>query len=235
MQFVFNLIKIFLHLGLSSFNMIGKEDTYYSNELNPKTNAEAKHNIGLKETTSAKEEKLKDQNLWLKLRLGSEEAFKELFLKYNGILIKYGNSIFRDPFIIEDCIHDLFLYLWSKKESLTEVDSVKYYLFVSFRRRVFKVLSEKEKGIKLLEGIKHEFPKHEDFFEKIFIERQNTMEREISLKKAVDELSPRQKEVLHLRYIEGLPYQEISMKMGISNVSARKLSSKGIKNLRKNF
>ena len=59
------------------------------------------------------------------------------------------------------------------------------------------------------------------------------MEREIALKKAVDELFPRQKEVLHLRYIEGLPYKEISLKMGISIVSARKLSRRGIKNLKK--
>lgn len=213
--------------------MKGKEDTYNSNKLVSKTNSEVKHIISLKESTSKKEEKLKDQKLWLKLRIGSEEAFKELFLKYNSIFIKYGNSIIRDPFIIEDCIHDLFLYLWSKRESLSEVDSIKYYLIASFRRRLFKVLGEKEKGIKLLEGIKLEFSKHEDFFEKKFIEGQNALEREIALKKAVDELPPRQNEVLHLRYIEGLPYQEISLKMGISNVSVRKLSSKGIKNLRK--
>ena len=208
-----------------------KEDTDNSNELKPKANAETKHIMGLKESTLMEEEKLNDQKLWSKLRIDSEDAFRELFLKYNGILSKYGNSIIRDPFIIEDCIHDLFLYLWSRRESLSEVDSVKYYLFVSFRRRIFKVLDQKEKGNKLLEGIKLEFPKHEDFFEKKFIEGQNAMEREIALKKAVDELSPRQKEVLHLRYIEGLPYQEISLKMGISKVSARKLSHRGIKNL----
>ena len=210
-----------------------KEDTYNSNKLKPEANAEVNRIIGLKESTSIKEEKLNDQKLWLKLRIGSEDAFKELFLKYNNILTKYGNSIILDSYLVEDCIHDLFLYLWSKRESLTKVDSVKYYLIVSFRRRIFKVIGDKEKGIKLFEGIKLEFPQHENFFEKKFIEGHNATVREIALNKAVDELPPRQKEVLHFRYIEGLPYQEISLKMGISNVSARKLSYKGIKNLRK--
>ena len=191
------------------------------------------HLIGLNETNTAKSEKLNDQKLWLKIKISSEEAYKELFLNYNDMLFRYGMTIVNDQFIVEDCIHDLFLYIWTKRASLNQVDSVKYYLIVSFRRRVFKVLKDKTKADKLLEGIKLEFPKYEDFFEKKFIIRQNYIEREIILNKAVNELSPRQRQILNLRYLEGLPYIEISKKMGISNVSARKLSSKAIKSLRK--
>lgn len=213
--------------------MPNKEEKYNFQESNFKTDKNVKHIIGLNETTSAKKEKLNDQKLWLKLKIGSDEAFRELFLKYNNILSGYGMSIVKDSIIVEDCIHDLFLHLWSKRESLTEVESVKYYLIVSFRRGIFRVIQEKAKADKLLDGIKLEFPKYEDFFEKKFITDQIIHERENVLNKAIDELPPRQKQVLNLRYLEGLPYNEISVKIGISNVSARKLTSKAIKNLRK--
>lgn len=178
-------------------------------------------------------EKLADQKLWGKLKYGSEEAFKELFIKYNYILTKYGNSIIVNSFIVEDCIHDLFLYIWSERSSLRDVESVKYYLLISFKRRIFKVIREQEKGQKLLGDIKFEYPKEENFFEKKFAASLNPNWRERRLRPAVDALPQRQKEVLHYRYIEGLSYDEIRLKMGISNVSARKHSSKAIKNLRK--
>ncbi len=213
--------------------MAQKDKTYQSDENASKSVRGATHIIGLRESQSQKEEQARDQHLWLKLKVGSEAAFKSLFLSYNNLLTKYGNSIIQDSALIEDCIHDLFLYIWSKRERLNEVKSVKYYFIVAFRRRIFKEIADKEKGKKLLEGIKYEFPKYEDFFEEKFVTLPNTLERERLLNLAVGDLSPRQKEVLHLRYLEGMSYQEIASKMNISNVSARKLASKAIKNLRK--
>ena len=211
--------------------MLEDLEKYNSEDQNPKSNQPTRHLIGLQ--GSKKEEKIEEQKLWIKLKLGSEEGFRELFLKYNAILGRIGRIISNDSVLIEDCIHDLFIYLWSKRESLAEVEFVKYYLIVAFRRRLYKLLSEKEKGAKILEGIKFEYPKYENFFESKYINQQQTIEKERALKRAVDLLPARQKELLRLRYLEGLSYQEISNKMGISNVSARKLSSKAIKALRK--
>ncbi len=209
-----------------------RDDNYLTNQSSLHSN-EGAHTIGMKESSSQKEEKTIDQKLWLKIRIGSEDAFKELFLKYNNVLVRYGKSIVQDLCLVEDCIHDLFLYIWSKRCSLSEVESVKYYLIVSFRRRIFRTLGEKEKGQKLLEGIKFEYPKYEDFFEKKFVTNQNANEQERSLKLAVDQLPKRQKEVIQYRFLEGLPYNDISELMGISNVSVRKHVSKAIKTLRK--
>ncbi len=203
------------------------------NETPPRKDEKGTHIIGLRKPISQSDEITADRRLWLQIKYGNEEAFKELFLKYNNLLTKYGRSIGNYPYLIEDCIHDLFLYLWERRASLAEVESVKYYILVSFRRRLFKVLGEKEHGKKLLEGIKFEFPKHEDFFEKKFVTGLNEIDRERKLKLAVNELPLRQREVLEYRYIMGMPYSEITVKMGISYVSVRKLVSKAIKNLRK--
>lgn len=211
--------------------MIEHRQLDYPVEQSSKESSAGTHIIPLKE--SQIDGKIVDQDLWVKLKSGCDQAFKELYLKFHHLLLNYGLSIVSDKSVVEDCVHDLFLYLWSKRTSLSKVESVKYYLLVCFRRRIFKFLESKEISRKLLEGIKYEYPKHEDYFEEKFVTSVSTAEREMSLKVAVDNLPLRQKELIYHRYIEALSYQEITLKMNISNVSARKLASKAIKNLRK--
>ncbi len=207
-----------------------KEETHHRTQQD---NEKRTHIIGLKKRVSQEEEKIADQDLLSRIRYGSSEAFKMLFLKYNGMLRRYGDSIIQHPEVVEDCIHDLFLYLWSNRNNIGDIDSVKYYLLVSFRRKIFRILTEREKGRKLLEGIKLEYPRYEDFFEKKFVTDLDVLERDRTLKLAVDALPPRQREALHYRYLQGRSYYEISDAMGISYVSVRKLVSKAIKTLRK--
>jgi RNA polymerase sigma factor (sigma-70 family) len=199
----------------------------------PEQKEEGTRIIALRGSQCQKEEKEINRHLWFGLKMGSEEAFRELFLKFNKLLTNYGFSLINEASIVEDCIHDLFLYIWINRDSLGDVESVKYYLIVSYRRRIFKFLKEKEKSKKLLEGIKYEYPKNEDFFENKYVNNVNALEKETALIVAVELLPERQKEVLNLRFVEGMSYNEITLKMGISCVSARKLASKAIKNLRK--
>lgn len=200
---------------------------------NPIPKKEGTHIIALSSLLTQHEEKEINRKLWISLKLGNEDAFKELFLKFNPLLSNYGFSIINEHAVVEDCIHDLFLYIWTNRDTLSDVESVKYYLIVCFRRKIFKFLNEREKSQKLLDGIKYEYPKNEDFFENKYVNSVNALERENSIFTAVELLPQRQKEVLNLRYIEGMSYNEITLKMGISNVSARKLASKAIKTLRK--
>jgi RNA polymerase sigma factor (sigma-70 family) len=53
-----------------------------------------------------------------------------------------------------------------------------------------------------------------------------------SVKQAIDDLPPRQKEVLRLRFLEGFDYYEISEIMKISYQVARNYASRGMKRLR---
>jgi RNA polymerase sigma-70 factor (ECF subfamily) len=191
------------------------------------------HIIGSQPSKSQAAEKLEDQQLWHKLKLGSELAFKQLFLKYNEIFVSYGQSISSDAIFVEDCIHDVFIDIWARRDRLSQVESVKYYLLVAFRRRLFRAITEQTKANKILEGIKKEHPRHEDFFQDRFYGQQSDLQKERSLLNAINELPERQKEALELRYFQDLTYSEMVSRMHISYVSARKLVSKAIGNLRK--
>ncbi len=157
---------------------------------------------------------------------------KELFFKHNIIRSNYSKSLIQNLYFVEDYIHYLFHYFWSKKYPLGDIDSVIYYLLSSFRRRLFRILGEKEKGQKLLKGIKFGYQKGEDFFGKKFVVNFNVNEKERTLKLVVDKLPKGQKEVLQKRFLVGLPYNDKTSKIGTSNVSSKKLVSEAIKILR---
>jgi RNA polymerase sigma-70 factor (ECF subfamily) len=204
-------------------------------KLNADTTTKArpasKHEIGF--SNDRQQEKVEDQALWIKIKLGNSTGFRELFLKYYGILMKMGHAICQDSDLVEDAIHDLFLYVWERRNTLSDVESVKYYLIVAFRRRLYRALGEQEKINKIVEGLRFEYPKYESFFEDIYVEKQGRNERNATLMNAVATLSPRQKQLIELRYVKGLSYKEIALQMSISASNARKLSYKAISKLRK--
>ncbi len=155
-------------------------------------------------------------NNWDAFRAGDQVAFSRLYEEYFGILYDYGVRHTREKELTIDCLQDFFLYLWNHRENLGEAKSVKYYLISSFRRRLFKYL-EKERKIAyrkqdfmLLQSMEHPPA------EKKMILAEEQLKRTYLIKELLSELSPRQKEVLYLRYFNGMSPKEIASLMGIS-------------------
>src|SRR5690606_14004714 len=76
--------------------------------------------------------------LWKAFRGGDEVAFSEIARKYYRSLFGYGIKFSSDREFVKDCIQDLFMELWSKRESIGDTDFVKFYLFKSLRRKIHK-------------------------------------------------------------------------------------------------
>src|SRR5687768_2933127 len=75
----------------------------------------------------------KDADLWAAMKDGSREALNSLFEKYATSLYRYAKSISRDQALIADCIQDLFIELWIKRNTISDVRSIKSYLIKSVR------------------------------------------------------------------------------------------------------
>ncbi|MEL6923598.1 MAG: sigma factor, partial [Bacteroidota bacterium] len=77
-----------------------------------------------------------DLRLWEELRAGKAEALNELYDRYVLLLFNYGSKITTDQGLIEDCIQELFVELWEKREKISSTTSVKFYLLksISFRK-----------------------------------------------------------------------------------------------------
>lgn len=175
-----------------------------------------------------------DHKLWGKLKAGDEKSFSLLFEKYYGDLINYGNSL--SPFTekVQDCIQDVFADIWLYRESLQEPNVVKAYLLSSVRKRIARLYERDHifKKITTTDSIEFLF----DFsVEHELIDDEATAERVLCLNKLLNDLPPRQKEALFLRYNQGLSVEEIAEMLDVNYQSASNLLHRGLLTLRKEW
>lgn len=135
--------------------------------------------------------------------------------------------------LIEDSIQEIFISIWKNKAGIQIESSILFYLIRSLRRRILKenklfVHTQDPRELQntyttLLSA------------ESRMVEAETVKERSKELQKAIGLLSLRQKEVIHLRYFQGLSYEEIGRAMDININSLYKLVSATIKKLRENI
>ena len=173
-----------------------------------------------------------DQHLWGKLKRGDREAFDQIYRTYSDTLYKYGFKFSKDTNLIEDCIHDIFIYIWKNREGLANTTVIKPYLLTSFRNRILKDI---KKGQKTKLGEKEEMENHFDLElskEQSIVQEESIIENKQMLNDAFVQLSPREKEAIYLKYYNHLPSDEICKIMNISNQSFRNVLSSAIKKMR---
>jgi RNA polymerase sigma factor (sigma-70 family) len=176
---------------------------------------------------------MKEGKMWSDFLNGSSAAFSQLYQIHARMLFSYGLKISNDPAIVEDCIHDLFVYLWNKRETLSQTDSPGKYIVVSFRRMMIKKLSSRQKGgvipMEDLSNISDATPENA---ESVWISEEDNRQEQFRLNSAMSKLSKRQQEALHLKYIQELSYEDICDIMEINYQSVRNLISRALFELR---
>ena len=172
-----------------------------------------------------------DLLLWNSFKSGNSDAFEKLYNNYFTMLGSYGKRLNPDKILVEDAIHDVFVELWRRKEFLSEVDNIKYYLFRAVRN-------------KLIENFKDEhFESSEDInnfldylstlsSEQEIISEENRDSQKKIISLALNNLSKRQQEAVHLRFFDGLSLDEISLIMDLPKQVVKNLLSKSYAILR---
>ena len=189
----------------------------------------AKH-LFLKDVTASSQFR-EDVLLWDSLRKGNDIAFSTLYKKYVQSLFNYGMHIHPNRDLIKDCIQELFIKFWEKRESLGSIEKVSFYLFRSFKNLLFHKIeiSSKKSPLTqdLIDQMAPELP-----VENFYINSEMVDQRIIRLKKAVLLLTDRQREVILLRFFQGSEAKEIAEIMNLSIPGVHNLLSLTIKSLR---
>lgn len=167
-----------------------------------------------------------DENVWLQFRDGDRDALGQIYFRYFRLLVQYGSGITTDRGLVRDCIHDLFVDLWSHRLRLAIPRSVKAYLLISVRRKVLRVVRRQRR----LTPATGDQP--DDFFvesrEDQLIRDQMVDDQKAMLQQAMTRLTRRQREAIYLRYYASLSYAEISQVMKISADAIYNLVSNAI-------
>ncbi len=160
------------------------------------------------------------------------EALRALYDQYIVEMHRYGMIITQDTDKVKDCIQDLFISLWTSRDSLTIPSSGKAYLMASLRRRIFdkggKVLSLTDDMTNVEEN-----SRFTEDHEAKWIEMEDVAIQNQKLEAAMNRLSERQREIIYMKFQQEMEYEEIGKIMDLNYQSARNLVNRALTALRK--
>jgi RNA polymerase sigma-70 factor (ECF subfamily) len=131
-------------------------------------------------------------------------------------LFRYGLRMIADRSVSMDCINELFTEVWDRRHRLPEVEQVRGYLFVIFKRKLSRHVTRRQPVLSLAEEDMLSFPHNDSSYEELLIAMQSEEEKKMKVRMALDHLTGRQKELIRLRYYDNLSMEEISEKLQIS-------------------
>lgn len=177
-------------------------------------------------------EQYRDSLLLEALRKDDEKALGYLFNTYYNKLYRIGLKWCLDSDITEECIQLIFSDLWKYRQSLTTIQSFEAYLKSSLKKRIFKELQKANSIEKVNWEDAETFILSTQSYEEILIKQESDQNLKQQLHLAIEQLTPRQKEIIILKYFEELSFKEISEKTGLQTDSIYKTLHEGIKKLR---
>jgi RNA polymerase sigma factor (sigma-70 family) len=176
---------------------------------------------------------LKDrtQRLVAEFCKGDDHAFAELYDMYVQMLYNYGLKLTTDHELLKDCIHDVFVKVYSKRNEKNAINNLCSYLLISlknrlldeFRRHAFSTPNEVEE---------YEYRRSADDVEREYIALEAEQKNVAKVAHLMKNLTRRQRQAITLYYLEERKYEEICVIMNMNYHSVRNLMHRGMLKLR---
>ncbi|MDR3252772.1 MAG: RNA polymerase sigma factor [Tannerella sp.] len=161
------------------------------------------------------------KELWLKFIAGDDGAYASLYRCYVNKLFVFGCRFTSNEELVKDCVQDLFVKFYATRKRLPKVENVKVYLFNSMKNMLFN-LFKKELPYYQIDTIEPVF--YTEFNgETRIIQAETLSEQKESIRKMMENITPRQREVLYYRFVEEMSYEEICELMKMNYQSVRNL------------
>lgn len=154
-------------------------------------------------------------------------AFDALYWKYHQAVYSNIMRLVKDAEISKDILQDVFVALWTKRETLNPDMSIGGWLFVTsyhksmdhLRRKILKPLTE------ITERLVYEiidFKKQEE----------ETIQFSLVVEQAISQLSPQKKRVFELCKLKGKTYEETARELNISKHTVKEYLSGALAHIR---
>lgn len=169
-------------------------------------------------------------DLWNRSKEGEWEAFGELAeLNYRS-LYNYATNFTKDYDLIRDTIQDLYLHMWEKRENI-HIEHVTLYMLRAVRNNLyysFRSLKSNQAALK-------DYLLSEPAFipgDVEFISNETAYRQALKLNEAIACLPKRQREIIFLKFYQGLNNEEIGALLEVNRQSVANLVYKALSNLR---
>lgn len=163
-----------------------------------------------------------------RLHEGDDYAFDQLAQAYTGSLIRYASGIVESVDIAQDVVQDVLLNLWRNRDRIREDWDIVAFLYGQTRHRAINIAksnnSSRRRDTRWI---------NESVADTDFVATDNSLlpdgdEIREMIHEALNEVSPRCREVFMLVWVEELPYLEISHRLGLAEPTIRSYVSRAM-------
>jgi len=174
-------------------------------------------------------QKDKQLKLWEAMLQGDLTALEQLYTLFHTDLYHYALKLTEQVDLAEDAVQDVFMDLWNYRKQLPAVYAPKFYLIRSVRNQCLKLI-KKQNRLTSLDLANH--------FEMVILpEELQLKDNSEKTKKAIAlgmaTLSPRQREIIYLKFYNNLDYEELAEVLDINYQSVVNHIHKAMIKLRK--
>lgn len=170
-----------------------------------------------------------DDELMEQVRLGDVQAFTCLYDRYGSCLLHYAVSLMHSKEDAADILQEIFVSLWNRREELQFNHSLKAWLYQAVRFQVAKYI--------------HQSTRKRDFLEQMITVAQQTdlqspqrmlegRELDYALKRTINTMPARMREVFVLSREAQLSHREIGHKLNIAESTVKKLVQNALRFIR---
>lgn len=154
-----------------------------------------------------------EQEILREVSGGNETAFKTLFHHWQPFLSSHIYRITESAAITEEIVQDVFLKIWQTREMMEQIDNLKAYLLVISKNHAINTLQKIARDFARLQKYKKSYSEAEG--------EDNSHAQFCLIDEAIEQLSPRQREVFILSRQHQKSYNQIAVLMGIGKESVK--------------
>jgi len=169
--------------------------------------------------------------VWASFKDGDNQMFSAIYSVYSRKLYQYGLKFTQNRTLIEDSIQELFFELLKNRKTIGQTDNILRYLLKSFRFKLFRILKHEKRYDHRHESEDYVFELNFSIEHEMIL-REKEDHRTTVFLKSLQELTPRQKEAIYLKFTSGLDYKEVSEIMDMGLESCRNLIYRAVKSLK---
>lgn len=157
-----------------------------------------------------------------------KNAFEQLFKQHFSSLVYFARKYVKDLDSSKEIVHDVYVNLWEKRDTINPEKALKSYLFTAVHNRCLNFIRDNKKfnrNIEDLGTIEINYSQASD---------DNLTSEELSdkINKTIENLPEKCREVFMLSRFGDLKYNEIADQLGISVKTVEAQMSKALKVLR---
>jgi len=176
-------------------------------------------------------EDARDHELVRRVKAGDEGAFLELYRRYSPLANGLALRMVRLPFVAEEIVQEAFVALWRDPDAYREErGSFRAWLLSTVHHRAVDAIRREEAQRR--RGRSEAFERVVEDVAESVVEEADAVRSRDSVRAALREISPDQRQVLEMMYFEGKTQSQVAQELDIPLGTVKGRTLLGMRRLR---